>query len=401
MVTLLVVSLSLVAFSYVGYPLALAVWDGLRDALAALRFLAGGADRRARREAEAWPMVSLVFSAFDEESCIGRKIENCLALEYPPDRLEILAGCDGCTDRTAEIARAAGGSRVTVHEFPERAGKPSVISRLVPAARGDIVVLTDANAMLEVGAVRALVRRFRDPAVGAVVGWLRLFNPGRGEVEESVYWKYETLLKYYEGKHGCVLGANGGIYAVRRLLFSPLRPDTIIDDFVVPIRIAVRGFRVAFEPDAIAYEDVTGDPAREFARRARIGAGDWQALARVPEVLDPRRGFLFFSFVSHKLLRWATPLLLALALAANFAAAGEPGAWGLRALLAAQVAFYVLAVAGPHGLAGPLRRVAALAHYFVAMNAALAVGFWRFARGTQAATWQRTDRAPPPPGMAA
>jgi cellulose synthase/poly-beta-1,6-N-acetylglucosamine synthase-like glycosyltransferase len=393
MVTLLVVSLALVAFSYVGYFLALAVWDGVRDALAAIRFLAGGPDRRARCETEEdWPTVSLVFSAFDEEACIRAKIENCLALDYPRDRLEILVGCDGCTDRTAELARSAGGSRVAVHEFPARAGKPAVISRLVPAAQGDLVVLTDANAMLEAGAVRALVRRFRDPSVGAVVGRLRLFDPSRGDVEESLYWKYETLLKYYEGKHGCVLGANGGIYAVRRLLFSPLRPDTIIDDFVIPIRIAVRGFQVAFEPDAIAHEDVTGEPAREFARRARIGAGDWQALARVPEVLDPRSGFLFFAFVSHKLLRWATPLLLALALAANFVAAGEPGAWGLRALLAAQVAFYALAIAGRSGVSGPLRRVAALAHYFVAMNAALAVGFWRFVRGTQPATWQRTDR---------
>src|SRR5512133_176521 len=253
MVTLFWLSLGLVAFSYVGYPLVLAIWDGIREALSGARFVGGGDDRRGARARaeEALPTVSLVFSAFDEASCIRQKIENCLALDYPPDRLEILVGCDGCTDGTAELARAAGGARVTVHEFAARSGKPSVISRLVPAAQGDVVVLTDANAMLEPGAVRALARRFRDPSVGAVVGRLRLFNPERGEVEESLYWKYETLLKYYEGKHGCVLGANGGIYALRRVLFSPLRPDTIIDDFVIPIRIAVRGFQVAFEPDAV------------------------------------------------------------------------------------------------------------------------------------------------------
>jgi len=393
MVALVVVSLGLVAFSYVGYFLVLAAWDGLRDALAAIRFLGGGADRRAQREPEGWPRVSLVFSAFDEEGCIRRKIENCLALDYPPGRLEILVGCDGCTDRTAELARVAGGARVTVHELRTRTGKPSVVSRLVPGALGDVVVLTDANAMLEPGAVRALVRRFRDPAVGAVVGRLRLFDPVRGEVEESLYWRYETLLKYYEGKHGCVLGANGGLYAVRRALFSPLPPDTIIDDFVVPIRIAVRGFRVAFEPEAVAHEDVTGDAAREFSRRARIGAGDWQALTRVPEVLDPRSGFLFFSFVSHKLLRWATPLLLSVAVAASAVAAVEPGAWALRALLAAQLAFYGLALAGGSGHPGPRPRVAPRAPDGGAKNVALAVGFWRFARGTQAATWQRTDRA--------
>jgi cellulose synthase/poly-beta-1,6-N-acetylglucosamine synthase-like glycosyltransferase len=398
METLFWLPLLLVAFSYLGYPLVLAVWDGARDALSALRFVAGGADRRAA-EGEAWPAVSLVFSAFDEEACIRRKIENCLALDYPADRLEILVGCDGCGDRTAEIARAAGGARVKVLELSPRAGKSAVLSRLVPGARGDLVVLTDANVMLEAGAIRALVRRFRDTSVGAVVGRLRLYNPTRHDFEESLYWKYETALKYYEGKHGCVLGANGGIYAIRRMLFTPLRPDTITDDFVVPLRIAARGWSVPFEPDAVALEETTEDAGREFGRRARIGAGNWQALVRVPDLLDPRTGFLFFAFVSHKLLRWAAPFLLAVTLLANGALAAASGAWGYRALLLAQAAFYALAIAGwrgGSGLTGTARRLASLAHYFVAMNAALVVGLWRFVRGTQHAAWQRTERTAGP-----
>jgi cellulose synthase/poly-beta-1,6-N-acetylglucosamine synthase-like glycosyltransferase len=397
--TLLWLALALVAFSYLGYPLVLAFWDGVREALAARRFLAGGADRRgggAPRDPERWPTVSIVFSAFDEESCIREKIANCLALDYPPDRLEIVVGCDGCTDATAALARAAGGDRVRVHELSPRAGKASVLSRLVPGASGEVVILTDANVMLDRGAVRALARRFADPEVGAVVGRLRLVNPRNAEFEEGVYWKYETFLKYYEGKHGCVLGANGGLYAIRRLLFSPLRADTITDDFVVPVRIAVRGWKVPFAPDAVAFEHTGEDAGSEFVRRARIGAGNWQALARVPDLLDPRTGFLFFAFLSHKLLRWATPLLLAVALAANVAAASAPGAWGYRVLLAAQLAFYALALAGRLGAPGGARRVASMAHYFVAMNAALAVGLWRFARGTQRAAWQRTARIPAP-----
>jgi cellulose synthase/poly-beta-1,6-N-acetylglucosamine synthase-like glycosyltransferase len=393
--TFLWLALGLVAFSYVGYPLLLAAWEAVREFRATLRLLGGGPDRRADAAdgPAAWPRVSLVFSAFDEASCIRQKIENCLALDYPPDRLEIVVGCDGCSDRTAELARAAGGDRVQVHELSPRAGKASVLTRLVPAAQGDVVVLTDANVMLEPGALRALVRRFRDPAVGAVVGRLQLVNPDSHEVEEGVYWRYETLLKYYEGKHGCVLGANGGIYAIRRLLFSPLGADTVTDDFVIPARIAVRGWKVLFAPDAIALEDAAGDAGREFVRRARIGAGNWQALARVPDLLDPRTGFLFFAFVSHKLLRWMTPFLLAGALAASAAASVAPGAWGLRAVLAAQLAFYGLALAGrARGSGGTVRRLATIAHYFVAMNAALAVGLWRFVRGTQSAAWQRTPR---------
>lgn len=385
--------LGLVAFSYLGYPLVLAVWDGAREVLGALRFVGGGPDRRVRTDAEAWPRLSLVFSAFDEEACIRQKIENCLALDYPADRLEILVGCDGCTDRTAELARAAGGARVTVHELSPRGGKAGVLTRLVPSAQGDVVVLTDANVMLDPGALRALARRFRDPEVGAVVGRLRLFNPTRRDFEESLYWRYETALKYYEGKHGAVVGANGGIYAIRRLLFSPLRADTITDDFVIPARIAARGWRVPFEPEAIAFEETTENARHEFVRRARIGAGNWQALARVPDLLDPRTGFLCFAFVSHKLLRWAAPFLLAAALLANGFLAAEPGAWGYRLLFLAQAGFYGLAAVGWRGAGGWLRRYASTAHYFVAMNAALAFGLWRFLRGTQRAAWERTARA--------
>jgi cellulose synthase/poly-beta-1,6-N-acetylglucosamine synthase-like glycosyltransferase len=389
MATVVWLSLALVAFSYVGYPLALVAWTALRDALDVLRSLAAP-EPPAPLADPPWPRVSIVLSAFDEEDCIRAKVENCLALDYPQDRLEIVIGCDGCGDRTAEIARAAGGGRVRVIELSPRAGKASVLARLVPAALGELVVLTAANVILDRGAIRAIARRFRDPDVGAVVGRLRLVDAG-GATEEGVYWRYETLLKYYEGRNGCVLGANGGLYAIRRLLFSPLPPDTIVDDFVIPVRVAVRGWKVTYAPEAVASEDAAAGSRAEFARRARIGAGDWQALARHPELLDPRRGFLFFAFVSHKLLRWATPGLLALALAASFAASAVPGAWSMRALLALQLAFYALALAGAPGRARA-SRAAATAHHFVAMNAALAVGFWRWVRGSQRAAWDRTGR---------
>ena len=386
------VSLGLVAYSYLGYPIVLAIWTGLREALAGARFLSGGPDRRQRRRDDHWPAVSVVFSAFDEEACIRQKIENCLALDYPPEKLEVLVGCDGCTDRTAEVALEVGDPRVRVIELP-RGGKATALSRLVPIATGEVVVLTDANTMMDRGAVRSLTRHFHDAAVGAVVGRLRLYNRVRREYEESLYWRYETILKYYEGKLGCVVGANGGLYAIRRLLFSVLTPGTIIDDFVIPVRIAARGWRVPFEPEAVAYEETTEDYEREFGRRARIGAGNWQSLSLVPDLLDPRSGFLAFAFVSHKLLRWAAPFLLAIALVLSVPLAMREGP-AYRLLLLGQLAFYGLAFLGRTGSAGPLRRVASIAHYFVAMNVALAVGFWRFMRGTQSAAWNRTARGP-------
>lgn len=392
LIALLWVSLGLVAFSYVGYPVVLAAWGALHDLRGALRFFAGGPDRRERGLPQEWPRVSLVLAAYDEEACIREKVENCLALDYPEDRLEILVGCDGCTDRTAELAREAGRGRVRVVELAPRAGKASVLARLVPAAAGDVVVFTDANTLLHPGALRALARRFRDPSVGAVVGRLRLRERTGAAIGEGIYWAYETFLKYLEGKLGCVLGANGGLYAIRRILFGPLPSDTITDDFVIPVRIAVRGWRVPFEPTAVAYEETTSDVRDEFGRRARIGAGNWQALARLPDLLDPRTGLVAFAFVSHKLLRWATPFLLPLALVANVALAAGPGAWGYRALLAAHAAFYVLALSAWRAASGRSGRLARGALHFVAMNAALAVGFWRFVRGTQRAAWRRTER---------
>jgi cellulose synthase/poly-beta-1,6-N-acetylglucosamine synthase-like glycosyltransferase len=386
-------SLGLVAYSYLGYPIVIGAWAAVREALEGARFLGGGPDRRQRRrEGQGWPFVSIVLAAHDEETCIRQKLENCLSLDYPSDRLEVVVGCDGCTDQTAALARSIGDPRVRVLEVP-RSGKAQVLTRIVPTVRGEVVVLTDANTVLDRGALKALARHFSDSSVGAVVGRLRLYNRVRREYEESLYWRYETVLKYYEGKLGAVLGANGGIYAIRRLLFQPLRPSTIVDDFVVPVRIATRGWRVPYEPEAVAYEETTEDYDHEFGRRARIGAGNWQSLSLLPELVDPRTGFLFFAFVSHKLVRWLAPFLLAAALLANVVLAIQGGI-GYRALLLAQLAFYALAFLGRSGAAGPLRRFASIAHYFVAMNVALAVGFWRFVRGTQSAAWNRTARGP-------
>ncbi len=389
----LLLCLALVLYTYLGYPLALAAWAALRETLEGAQFVMGGPDRRGRHRDGPWPALTIVVAAHDEEICIRQKVENSLALDYPADKLEVLVGCDGCLDRTAELARATGDPRVTVVEG-SRAGKAAVLSRLVPRARGDLIVLTDANVMLDAGAAKALARHFHDPAVGAVVGRLRLYNRVKRDYEESLYWRYETILKYYEGKLACVLGANGGIYAVRRLLFPRLRETTIVDDFVVPVGIAAHGWKIPYEPEAIAFEETTEDLGLEFERRARIGAGNWQALALVPAVLDPRTGFLWFAFVSHKLLRWLVPLFLSVLflLSLTLSARGE---LLFGAVLGAQLAFYGLALAGRLGLRGPLRRFASAALYFVTMNAALAVGLWRFVRGSQRASWRRTGRAVP------
>jgi len=189
-----------------------------------------------------------------------------------------------------------------------------------------------------------------------------------------------------------VVGANGGLYAIRRSLFNALPPATIVDDFVIPLRILEKGYKVVYEPEAVAHEETTEDYGKEFGRRARIAAGNFQSLKMVPGLLLPTAGFPAFAFWSHKLLRWCAPALMAVSLLANLFLLDSVF---YQATLFAQTLFYALAYLGKEGVLkrGTAKRVASVAYYFVTMNLAIAVGFWRFLRNSQRAAWERTARA--------
>ncbi|HVE85322.1 MAG TPA: glycosyltransferase family 2 protein [Myxococcales bacterium] len=382
----------LLLHTYFFYPLALFALDGWQQVLRNVRFMQKGRDgRRAGTADDAHlPAVTLVVAAHDEAACMAAKLANSLGLDYPADRFDVVIGSDGSTDGTDGIVAGCGDPRVHLSAAP-RAGKAAVLNRCVPVARGEIVVFSDANTMIDPPAVRRLVRHFEDPEVGAVCGRLRLFNRTRREYEESAYWAYESLIKMYEGKFGSVMGVNGGLYAIRRSLFTALPPGTIVDDLVIALRILENGYQVRYDPEAVAHEETTEDYDGEFGRRARIAAGNFQSLRVVPGLLSPSAGFRAFAFWSHKVLRWCAPALMALAFVANCFLVR---AAGYRVLLAAQLLFYGLAAAGrAEWFDGQLRRAASVAYYFVKMNAAIAVGFWRFLRGSQAPAWERTARA--------
>jgi cellulose synthase/poly-beta-1,6-N-acetylglucosamine synthase-like glycosyltransferase len=234
------------------------------------------------------------------------------------------------------------------------------------------------------------VRHFDNAKVGAVCGELRLVHPDGASADEGAYWRYELVLKILESRLDSVLGANGAIYAMRRELFPALTARLITEDFIIPMKVRSRGFRVLYDPEAVALETAPAGVEDEFRRRVRIGAGNWQALWYCRDLLLPWKGFVSLAFWSHKVLRWFAPFMLAAGLAANACLLGTPF-W--RVIFALQLAFYAAAAAGyvlrrMRLPAGPLR----IAHYFVAINLALALGLARGMLGRQRAAWERTSR---------
>lgn len=383
-------SLAAVLYAYAVYPLLIRVVS--RGFGRYPRPPAGQADADL-------PTLSLLVAAHNEESVIEDRIRNALALDYPAGRLEVVIACDGCTDATVRLARRYEGRGVRVLDFPERRGKAATLNDCFPLIRGEVVILSDANTLTDRRAARNLVRWFQDPRIGVVCGRLVLTDPASGRNVDGLYWKYETWIKRAEGALGALLGANGGIYAIRRRLLAPVPETTIIDDFVLPLQGRLdSAYALVFDREAVAHEESAPDFRAEFRRRSRIGAGGFQSLVLLAGLLDPRRGWVAFSFFSHKVLRWLCPFFLLVMLAS----CGVLGTWEFnpgptvavyRTGLVAQASFYLVALAAVW-LPGQSRpaRLLRLPTMFTSMNAALLVGFWRWVWGSQKAAWQRTAR---------
>lgn len=389
---IILLGLGLPVYSYFLYPVILFILAAVVQVWRDLFFLMSRADRRSR--GARLPSVTVIVSAFNEEGVIAETLGHCLELDYPRDRLEVLVGSDGSTDRTAEVARGFSPSGVRVLDFPTRRGKAAVIRDCARAALGRVLVFTDANTRLQKDCLKKLVRHFEDHRVGAVCGELRLRSPDGRRLQEGLYWRYEVILKMLESRLHGVLGANGAIYALRGGLFPEVGPNIITDDFVIPMKVQARGWRVVYDPEAVATEEASPSVSAEFRRRLRIGAGNWQALWHCAGLLLPWKGFVSFAYWSHKVIRWFTPYFLLAALVANLFVL-DVGAGQVCFL--GQVAFY-----GAAGLgwlltrlrlpAGPLSMLS----YFVAINAALGLGLARGVLRAQRPAWRRTSRSPSP-----
>ncbi len=337
------------------------------------------------------PTVSLLIAAYNEEAVIEERLRNALAMDYPPGKIEIVVASDGSSDRTPEIVRGYADRGVRLLDYRQRRGKAAVLNSAFAELHGDVVLLSDANTYTDTPALRQLVRWFADPAVGVVCGWLVLTDPDTGRNVDSLYWKYETFLKRCDGRLGALLGANGAIYALRREVYVPIPTETIVDDFVIPLLARLRtGCALVYDGEAVAREETPRDVGAEFHRRSRIGAGGFQSLGLLWRLLNPRQGWVAFTFLSHKVMRWLCPFFLLGLLASNLVLFATPF---FSVALLAQFAFYLASLLA--GLAPPelkSLRPLRLTTMFTSMNAALFVGFLRWLRGTQKGAWRRTAR---------
>jgi glycosyltransferase involved in cell wall biosynthesis len=372
----------LVAYTYAGYPVA--IW--------VLAAVFGRRREPPKHASGRVPFVSVLIVAHDEEAVIAERVRNALALEYPQDRMEIVVASDGSVDRTADVAAATGGARVRVLDFARQRGKAAVLNQVIPGLRGAIVVLSDANTFFEPAAVRRFVAWFHDHTVGVVVGRLVLIDSSTGRNVDGLYWRYETFLKQLDARLNALVGANGAIYALRRSLFAPMPDATLVDDLVLPLLIRLRtGRDIVYDSGIVAYEETPGNLRAEFRRRSRIGAGGFQSLHVLWRLLSPARGWIAFTFASHKVLRWVCPFLLLGALACNIVLLHDGSLY--RIALFAQGVLYVAAAAGAIAPgAGSAVRVLRLATLFTSMNLALLCGFWRWAAGVKGGAWRPARR---------
>jgi cellulose synthase/poly-beta-1,6-N-acetylglucosamine synthase-like glycosyltransferase len=353
------ISAALIAYVYVGYPAIAAILARLA---------------RSRRQGAAQPSVSIVIAARNEARRLPARVSNLLSLPYGADR-EIIVVSDGSTDDTPK-ALAPWADRVRLIELPP-VGKAAALNAGVAVARHDIVVFADARQVFEPAALARLVAPFNDPEIGGVSGELMLIEedgPGIGE-GVGLYWRYEKWIRRNESAIHSTLGATGAIYAMRRSLWWPLPPATLLDDVLAPMRVVLAGFRVVFEPEARAYDRIAADAATEWRRKVRTLAGNHQVLAQEPRLLVPGLNPVWWQYVSHKVGRLVVPYALLLLLASSAALARQAPVYAVS--LAGFVFLGALALSGWLDIRG---RAARIAFTFVMLNSAAVAGLVAFAR---------------------
>lgn len=369
-------SLAVLLYTFLGYPLLMAVLA---------RLLSKNVKSSLPSKC---PEVTLVLAACNEEQRIIGRLQNLLAADGLADKLHLIVVSDGSTDATLEKIRAFNHPRVQLVAREQRGGKADCLNVGIARARTEIVVLADVRQRFAPDTIAKLLAHFRDPKIGAVSGALEIESAGSaigGGVD--AYWRLEKMLRRAESQVDSAVGCTGAVYAIRRALFQNLPPDTLLDDVVVPMQIATQGYRVIFDPEAVAYDPQSLEPEREKIRKQRTLAGNYQMLFRHPQWLWPWRNRIWWQLVSHKYLRLVAPFLLLSCLVSNAVLWAQPFYGGLLVL---QIAFYLLALMGA-AFPAIKRPWFSIPAGFVFLNLMALSGLWHYLRGSyRQGSWPTT-----------
>ena len=378
------VSLFLILYSYLLFP-------GILHLLARRKNLGGNSF-----SPEELPIISVLIAAFNEEEVIASKIESILQGDYPVNRMEILVGSDASTDSTNEVLEQLKNAhpKMRIFMFEERSGKPGVINRLVKESKGEILVITDANVMLDRSALREMIRYFMQPEIGLVDSRMvntRLKKDGISH-QEKFYISREVRIKHNESLiWGSMMGPFGGCYAVRKTLYRSVPDNFLVDDFYINMAVLQQGFKCISNIEAKVYEDVANNLLEEFRRKKRISAGNYQNLSAFKSLLISAQPGVAGCFFSHKVIRWFVPFLVLITLGTSITLGLEVMIYRILALL--QLIVLVIPIID-HFLRKikihviPLRFIS----HFVLMNLALLAGFIRYLGGIRSNVWQPTRR---------
>lgn len=381
------VSLVIVFYTFIGYGMLLFLLVKAR------RFVKG--KRATEFDLEILPSCTLIVACYNEADILDEKIKNTLALQYPSQKLSIVFVTDGSSDNSPEIIK--NYPAVQLMHSPERKGKIHAMHRVMQEVKTGICIFTDANTFLNTDALINIARHYHDATVGAVAGEKRvkIDEVADATAGEGFYWKYESVLKRWDAELYSVVGAAGELFSIRTELYIPVPPDTVLDDFMISLRIAEKGYRIVYEPEAYAMETASANVSEELKRKIRIAAGGVQSVLRLRKLLNPFRNFvLSFQYISHRVLRWTiTPFLLILALILNVFIVIETRVLFYELLMGGQIAFYVLAVMGWIFEQRNIRiKALFVPYYFCIMNYAVLAGIWRYVFLEQKVTWEKARR---------
>ncbi len=382
------ISLFIVFYAFVGYGILLYFLVKIRIALKGRRKAMGSVDQL--------PTLTLVVAAYNEEGYIEDKIKNTLELNYPKDKLQIIFVTDGSNDKTPDLI--ARYPQIKLMHRPERAGKIAAVHRAMTEVSTEIVVFTDANTFLNKEALVRIALHYSDPTVGAVSGEKRVSieEVSDATAGEGFYWKYESKLKTWDSELYSVVGAAGELFSVRASLYVPVEKDTILDDFMISMLIAKKGYRIVYEPMAYATESGSENIKEELKRKVRIAAGGIQSIVRLKSLLFPLPYFtLSFQYISHRVLRWTvTPFLMMLALVLNAYIIFKGNHSPLYlVLMAGQVGFYGASLMGWLLEKRQIKvKLLFIPYYFCMMNYAVIAGIGRYLKGSQSAAWEKSKR---------